>query len=136
FNDDGEPSGSAGKPILSVIQGNNLTNVLVVITRYFGGVKLGKGGLVRAYSECTRQVLNNCNIERCYLLQQLRLKFDYPFTGAVMRAISQFDAKVIGATYGNYTELQLHSPKKFIDELTQILIHETSGKIEITLSEN
>lgn len=57
FSDDGEPSGTAGRPILNVIEKKNLTNILVVVVRYFGGVKLGAGGLLRAYTKCTSELL-------------------------------------------------------------------------------
>ena len=60
FSDDGEPNKTAGIPILNVIEGNNLVNVLVVVIRYFGGVKLGPGGLIRAYSQITKDVINKC----------------------------------------------------------------------------
>lgn len=62
FSDNGEPSGTAGQPILNIIRGKNLTNVLIVVTRYFGGILLGTGGLVRAYAESSKQVLENINI--------------------------------------------------------------------------
>ena len=62
FSDDGEPSGTAGNPILNVIEKNNLSNVLIVVTRYFGGILLGTGGLVRAYSEAAKKVLDESNI--------------------------------------------------------------------------
>ena len=62
FSDDGEPSGTAGNPILSVIEGNNLSNVLIIVTRYFGGILLGTGGLVRAYSDCANKVIKTSQI--------------------------------------------------------------------------
>ena len=62
FSDDGEPSGTAGSPILNVIEKNNLCNVLIVVTRYFGGILLGAGGLVRAYTEATAKAINKTNI--------------------------------------------------------------------------
>ena len=66
-SDDGEPSGTAGAPMLSILQKNNLVNVLVIITRYFGGILLGTGGLVRAYSKCLLQVIEKSErIEKCY----------------------------------------------------------------------
>ena len=62
FSDDGEPSGTAGNPILSVIEGNNLSNILIIVTRYFGGILLGTGGLVRAYSDCANKVIKTSQI--------------------------------------------------------------------------
>lgn len=76
-SDDGEPSGTAGAPMLSILQKNNLVNVLVIITRYFGGILLGTGGLVRAYSNCLLQVIEKSErIEKCYG-QELEVSLEY-----------------------------------------------------------
>ena len=64
FSDDGEPNKTAGIPILNVIEGNDLVNVLVVVIRYFGGIKLGPGGLIRAYSNTTKEIINKCTKKR------------------------------------------------------------------------
>ncbi len=77
FSDDGEPSGTAGAPILNILQKNNLANVLVVVTRYFGGILLGTGGLVRAYSDSTLETLENAEfVQKCVGIE-LEAKFDY-----------------------------------------------------------
>lgn len=131
YNDAGEPAGTAGLPILKVINGRNLTNVTVVITRYFGGTKLGKGGLIRAYSDCTQAVLDKCNIIKKYIYQSIQLQFDYAITGAVMRIISQFDAKVVDSRYANFTQLNISLRKSKIAEFREELIEITSGKIKI-----
>lgn len=77
FNDDGEPGGTAGMPILNVLENNNLTNILCVVIRYFGGIKLGAGGLVRAYTKTVTEALNNTKIIDLADGFSVRLEFDY-----------------------------------------------------------
>ena len=131
FNDDGEPSGTAGQPILNVIQGKNLTNIVVVITRYFGGTKLGKGGLIRAYSDCTHETLKYCTIIKEYLYQQIELKFDYNFTGVVMRIISQYCVKILNSIYDQRTRLKLSIRVSKVEDFKQDLIELSAGNILI-----
>lgn len=76
-SDDGEPSGTAGVPILSVINGNNLVNVLIVVTRYFGGILLGTGGLVRAYKEATEKVVLNSKMYKMVEGYEVKIVIDY-----------------------------------------------------------
>ncbi len=77
FNDDGEPGGTAGMPILNVLENNNLTNILCVVIRYFGGIKLGAGGLVRAYTKAVTEALNNTKIINLTDGFSVKLEFDY-----------------------------------------------------------
>lgn len=77
FNDDGEPGGTAGMPILNVLENNNLTNILCVVIRYFGGIKLGAGGLVRAYTKAVTEALNNAKIINLTDGFSINLEFDY-----------------------------------------------------------
>jgi len=129
FNDDGEPAGTAGQPILSVIQGQNLKFVAVVVTRYFGGTKLGKGGLIRAYSDCTRAVLENCRIEKRFIYEKFSIVFPYDLTGAVMRAISQFGAKVEDSSYDQDSRLFVSVRRSAASDFKKQLIEVTSDKL-------
>ena len=81
FSDDGEPGGTAGKPILEVIKGRDLTDILVVVTRYFGGVLLGTGGLVRAYTDATIEGLSNADLVTVTYMQKLSVEVDYNTIG-------------------------------------------------------
>lgn len=76
-SDDGEPSGTAGAPMLNILKKNNLANVLIVVTRYFGGILLGTGGLVRAYSESLQKAIENCKKYRMTWGEELQIKLDY-----------------------------------------------------------
>lgn len=93
-SDDGEPSGTAGRPILGQIDSHNLTNVLVIVVRYFGGTLLGVPGLINAYKTVTADALNKCRIIERTVLINYRLEFDYTITNEVMRRIKQFDCKI------------------------------------------
>ncbi len=105
YSDDGEPSGTAGAPILRQIDARALTNALVVVTRYYGGTKLGTGGLIRAYGEAASDALDGASIQEHILRDRLRLQFSYADTSPAMHTISQFDAKILEMHYTEETEL-------------------------------
>ena len=88
-NDDGEPSNSAGNPILGQLVAKDLTNVLVIVVRYFGGVKLGVGGLIQAYKTAAKEILDLCEIETKTINKEIILKFEYPELNNVMRYIKE-----------------------------------------------
>ena len=131
YNDAGEPAGTAGMPILSVIKGKELTNIAVVVTRYFGGTKLGKGGLVRAYCDCTQLVLEKCSIIKKHFYQNLSLTFDYNLTGNVMRVISQVNGAVVRSSYDALTRVDVAVRLSLVDKFKANLVDVTSGKISI-----
>jgi uncharacterized YigZ family protein len=87
MNDDGEPSGTAGKPIYGQIVSRDLTNLLVVVVRYFGGTKLGVGGLIRAYRSAASDALDHASIIKCKVFDSLKLEFEYGQMNLVMKAI-------------------------------------------------
>jgi uncharacterized YigZ family protein len=95
-NDDGEPSGSAGLPIYGQIQSFELTNILVIVVRYFGGVKLGIGGLVTAYKETAKMALENCDIIEKTIDIRYKIKFDYKHMNRVMRIIKEKNINIVG----------------------------------------
>ena len=99
FSDDGEPSGSAGKRILSAIDHRELTNTAIVVVRYFGGVKLGVGGLSKAYAEAAALVLDKAHIERRYVLHSYRVRFPYDLTSQAHYAIEKMGAVIISREY-------------------------------------
>ena len=94
-NDDGEPSNSAGMPIYGQLQSYDVTNVLVVVVRYFGGTKLGVGGLVQAYKTAAQQALENSSIVQRTINTNFLLKFDYPEMNVVMRIIKDENLKIV-----------------------------------------
>ncbi len=88
-NDDGEPSGTAGKPILGQLRSHELTNILVVVIRYFGGIKLGTSGLIHAYKEATIDAINNATIIEKTVNDVYRVEFDYGVMNAIMRIMKE-----------------------------------------------
>lgn len=95
YNDDGEPNNSAGKPIFGQIQSFGVTNVLVVVVRYFGGTKLGVGGLISAYRSSAKLALENSILIEKMLMEFLTLKFDYPDMDKVMRVVKENGLNII-----------------------------------------
>ena len=104
YDDDGEPSGTAGQPILRQIDGRNLTNTLVVVTRYFGGTKLGTGGLVRAYGDAADAALDRAGIVQRVVRTPVRVRFDYDDTSAARQVLQRFDAEITDSDYTDVTE--------------------------------
>ncbi|MCB0804723.1 MAG: YigZ family protein [Bacteroidales bacterium] len=94
YNDDGEPSGTAGRPILGQINSNDLTNVLIVVVRYFGGVKLGVRGLINAYKGATADALANAKIVTKTVKEEYEIQFAYPETNAVMRIMKETNVNI------------------------------------------
>lgn len=95
INDDGEPSGTAGRPIFNQIVSKGLTDVLVVVSRYFGGTKLGASGLVNAYKTAAREALGNGKILRRSIQEVYELTYDYPETNEVMKILDDFQVRII-----------------------------------------
>jgi len=98
-NDDGEPSGTAGRPILGQIQSFGLTNILVVVIRYFGGTLLGTGGLVVAYKAATAAALTAAVIMEKTVNQDFKFRFEFPFMNDVMRIVKNLDAQIVEQGY-------------------------------------
>lgn len=135
YNDDGEPGGTAGKPILEAIDGRNLTDVICVVTRYFGGTKLGTGGLTRAYGACAALTLDEAGKRRCYVSDRLHIRFDYNLTGVVMGIITRFGADILKSSYGSETELVLRIRKSMREPMEKALIDAAAGHIQVSLEE-
>ncbi|NLX81380.1 MAG: YigZ family protein [Proteiniphilum sp.] len=91
YNDDGEPSGTAGRPIMGQINSRELTNVLILVVRYFGGTLLGTGGLIKAYKEAAEEAISNAEIVQKTINETLTIHFEYPLLNDVMRVLKQFE---------------------------------------------
>ncbi len=94
-NDDGEPSGTAGKPILGQLNSHELTNILVVVVRYFGGTKLGVPGLIRAYKEATIDAINNALVVQCTVNDTYKVHFEYAAMNDIMKIIKEENLNII-----------------------------------------
>ena len=111
-NDDGEPSGTAGRPILGQINSRELTNILVIVVRYFGGILLGTGGLVVAYKEATTDALNQAEVIEKTVDESISILFDYVLMNEVMRIIKDTNAQISSQSFENQCEMQLSIRKQ------------------------
>ncbi len=116
-NDDGEPANTAGKPILAQIQGRDLTNILVVVVRYFGGTLLGVGGLIQAYRESAKSALENATIVERFILFQYSVEFDFNDTNAVMRTLKETESKIISTEYNQLNKIIFETKKQNSERL-------------------
>ena len=98
-NDDGEPSSTAGKPILGQILSNDLTNILIVVVRYFGGVKLGVPGLIRSYKTAALDAISNSEIITKIIKEQFAVSFKYPQMNDVMRLVKEYNLEVVNTDF-------------------------------------
>ncbi len=135
YNDDGEPSGTAGKPILQAIIGRGVTNVVVVVTRYFGGTKLGTGGLIRAYGGVAAQALADARIETRYLKKTIQLGCSYSDINVVMKAVEKFDGDIRNSEYGATVEMLLQVRVVKTEPFVQFVIDQTAGRVTPKLIE-
>lgn len=116
-NDDGEPSSTAGKPILGQINSQELTDVLVVVVRYYGGVNLGTSGLIIAYREAAADALANSETEIRQVEEVISYCFAYPMMNDVMRIVKEMQLRIVSQTYGNTCEIKLGIRKSEAERL-------------------
>ena len=106
-NDDGEPSSTAGKPILGQINSAELTDCLIVVVRYYGGVNLGTSGLIVAYREAAADALAHCEVETRQVEEIVTYTFAYPMMNDVMRIVKEMNPRIVSQTYDNTCEIRL-----------------------------
>jgi uncharacterized YigZ family protein len=135
YSDDGEPQGTAGIPTLEVIKKEDLRNVVVVVTRYFGGIKLGAGGLVRAYTKGAKIGLNSSKIIEKVLYKDIRIKIDYNQLGKVQNEIINMGYFINDTLYEDKVVFMVYSKIDEVDELKEKIIEITSATAEISEKE-
>jgi len=131
YSDDGEPSGAAGRPIYDVISGHNLTNVLIVVTRYFGGTKLGTGGLVRAYSEAAKLVVEKSGTKENFITESIKVEIEFPFYDQLVKILPRYAAKQTKADYSDRVALELEVRQSRAAELIAEISQLSGGKARI-----
>jgi uncharacterized YigZ family protein len=120
-NDNGEPSGTAGRPILGQINSFGLTDVLVVVVRYFGGIKLGTSGLIVAYKAAAQEALNSADIIEKTVDEDVSFSFEYPFLNDVMRIVKEESPEIVSQDFDNDCQMTLRIRKSMSDKLRQRL---------------
>lgn len=131
YSDDGEPSGTAGIPVLEVIKKENLKNVVIVITRYFGGIKLGTGGLVRAYTKAAKLALESAIIVDKKLFIKLKIRVSYNLFGKIENEILRLNYIIDNKTYDDQVNIIVLCEKSKLNDLKNTLIELSSANIEL-----
>lgn len=121
-NDNGEPSGTAGRPILGQINSNSLTDILIIVVRYFGGVKLGTSGLIQAYRTAAAAAIEAANIEQRLVCDEVRVCFDYLHLNEVMRIVKEETPDIVSQHFDTQCTLTLRIRRSLADKLTGLLL--------------
>lgn len=120
-NDDGEPSSTAGKPILGQINSLELTNILIIVVRYYGGVNLGTSGLIIAYREAAADALAHAEIEERLVEEIVSYSFTYPMMNDVMRIVKDMEPRIVSQQFDNTCEIKLAIRKSMAEQLRERL---------------
>lgn len=128
YSDDGEPQGTAGPPILEVLKKNDVTNVLLVVSRFYGGIKLGAGGLARAYGDAAKRVLEDSRVKELRLMTEIEVPVPYPLLGALEHFLDQEAAEVAGKTFGENVTVRFGIPAGREAEFEAFYARLTAGK--------
>ena len=135
YSDDGEPSGTAGIPILELMKKEELTNSAIVVTRYFGGIKLGAGGLVRAYSKSAKSTLENSLISQRKIFIPIEILFDYSFLGKIQNDISTRNILASKPDFEDVVKYTIYVDKEEIDSSINHINDLTSGNVIIDIKD-
>lgn len=133
YNDDGEPSGTAGRPILDILLTEDIHNTIIIVTRYFGGTLLGTGGLVRAYSAAAKAGLANSTPIEKHLGNRLKISTDYSGIGKIQYITAQSDILTLKSEYTDTVMIELLVPAKEEERLRKQITEATNGKASFEL---
>ncbi len=131
YSDDGEPNGTAGRPIYDQLEGAGLTDVIIIVTRYFGGTKLGTGGLTHAYSDCAAEVIKKAGTVEKFITGHFDVNLDFSDYGPVERAVLSAGAVILQSEFSDRVDLKLEIRKSQLEFLKEKLVDITSGRIKI-----
>lgn len=132
-SDGGEPSGSAGRPVLAVLQGSGLGDVVVVVTRYFGGTKLGIGGLVRAYGDAVRYAIQDVPFASKIQVASISLIYTYPLADRMRLLVSSHHGQVRSEDFGLEVTMTAYIPQKDLPGFEEELANLTKGKVKLNI---
>ncbi|USG99958.1 YigZ family protein [Thermococcus argininiproducens] len=131
YDDDGEPRGSAGRPVLKVLEYKGLENVVVVVTRYFGGTKLGYGGLIKAYTETTSEVVESAGIVEVIKKEPVEVTFPYNLYNTVERTIEKFNGELIQREFRSDIKFVVDLFPEKVEDFAKYLTEITKGRAKI-----
>lgn len=135
-SDDGEPSMTAGRPILNAMEKNALTNALIVVTRYFGGIKLGARGLIRAYSSSAGEVIKCAQLVKKVYTTKVKISYDYSLHGKIETFLRGLGYKLDNAEFTDKVEYKVYVPIEDKEKFKEDLVALTNAKINITEEDN
>jgi uncharacterized YigZ family protein len=130
-NDDGEPSGTAGVPILEVLKKKGLKDIVVVITRYFGGIKLGAGGLIRAYGKATSEGINHTGIVERKLMRVMSVTVDYTWVGKIENELRSSNYQLKNVNYMENVEFEIYVEEDQTEAFSEWMVEITNGQCSI-----
>lgn len=136
MSDDGEPSGTSGPPTLAVLRGASIGDVVIVITRYFGGTKLGTGGLVHAYGQTTREAIAALEIEEKVLRKTIGLDVPYHLYERVKRLLNDYKIELVEEEFGTDVLMVLRIPEANLPSFTETMLNLSAGQMQPTLFES
>ena len=128
-NDNGEPSGTAGKPILGQILSNELTDILIVVVRYFGGIKLGTSGLIVAYKAAAAEALSHARVVEKTVDEEVTVLFEYPFMNDVMRIVKEEEPAIVAQNYDMDCSMTLRIRRSLMEKLRTRLSKVESARL-------
>ncbi|NBI43026.1 YigZ family protein [[Haemophilus] felis] len=131
FSDDGEPSGTAGKPMLATLQGSQVGEISAVVVRYFGGILLGTGGLVRAYANGVQQALTLLNTDIKVKRQLYFIKLDYTQIGWLQQLCEQYDVSILNQHFTEHVQFQLGIREDKFDIFENELLNRSNGQLKL-----
>ncbi len=135
FDDDGEPGGTAGRPVLAALEGRGVVNALVVVVRYFGGIKLGAGGLVRAYGEAAAKALDAGQLRPIIPARHVRVRLPFQHLPRFERMVASEGLEVRGRDFGTDVVFDLLMPEDLIEHCTRELMDMTAGMARIDVGD-
>ena len=135
MSDDGEPSGTAGRPMLDVLKGSGITNILITVTRYFGGTLLGTGGLVRAYGDSVKEVLAVCRTEELVEKSHFSFSSEYGSYESIKRLFSNYHISSLSENYGSGVDVQGEIWKSESETFSEQIKNLSRGKSSVVISE-
>ena len=135
FGDDGEVSGTAGKPMLSILQHKKIGEIVVVVSRYFGGTKLGTGGLVRAYSSSLQIALDKLPLQNCVATKKTEIIIGYQLENSIRKILEQFSLSINDVEYKNDISFLIDIPENIKNNFVEEIMNQTRGKVKLNFED-
>ena len=131
FGDDGEMSGTAGKPMMLVLGSSEIANVLLIVTRYYGGTKLGTGGLIKAYTSSAKETLAHSKIIDVEIKEEVEFSYIYDNTSMVMNLINRYKADIVEEKYSDNANMRVKINRGFKQNFIEEIFDKSNGKIKV-----